>query len=133
MKNRGKDILVAAIVGIFILATLSIDIVPSSEAMAKKIVKREAVKNNVFSNNTYFTMGQSTDTKIDLADLPQAVKSAVLEKYVAYSIDEVFCDVDGFYRLVLKNGDTRLMTFYAENGEYLRHEVLKSVKMVALN
>ena len=54
-------------------------------------------------------------------ELPQAVKSAVISKYVAYAI-----------KLILKGDRNKLIVYYTADGEYLSQETVKTVQMVAL-
>lgn len=127
MSNIRKNTWVAVVLGIFTLSVFVIDIVPTSESMVKELKIREKAKNQSPVCGT-----DKGGNAVALADLPQAVKSAVISKYIAYSMEDISRDQQGIYRIVLKNENARLITYYTAEGEYLRQEAVKPVQMVAL-
>lgn len=127
MSNTGKNIWAALLLGIFTLSVFVIDIVPTSESMIKELKIREKAKNKPQVCGTC-----KGENAVVLGDLPQVVKSAVISKYIAYSMENISRDQQGIYRIVLKNENARLITYYTEEGEYLRQEAVKPVQMVAL-
>lgn len=65
-------------------------------------------------------------------ELPQAVKSAVISKYVAYAIEQFSFEENSVYKLILKGDRNKLIVYYTADGEYLSQETVKTVQMVAL-
>lgn len=133
MNNIGKNTLVAVAVGVVIFSAFAFKVVPTSESMSKGLEKKRTIENVIPAGEIRFALGDETYTKVEIDDLPQVVKSAVIIKYVAYSIDEVYRDHDDTYKVVLKNGLGKLITYYDASGEHLKQETVKPVQIVALD
>lgn len=88
----------------------AVDLVPTSESLLQKVEKKNEVR----------------------TELPQAVKSAVISKYVAYAIEQFSFEENSVYKLILKGDRNKLIVYYTADGEYLRQETVKTVQMVAL-
>lgn len=133
MKNAGKNIMVALLAGIFIFSAFSIDIVSLS---ATEILKHETKTENAAvksANIGLRFLGDIEGSDVEIAGIPQKIKSAVISKFVAYSLEGAFLGKDGVYRLVLKNGSSRRIAYYAEDGEYLKQETIKEgMRLVSL-
>lgn len=110
MGNIKRTLWIATVVGAFTLSAFAIDLVPTSASLLRKVEK----KNEVWS------------------DLPQAVKSAVISKYVAYAIEQFSLEDNSVYKLILKSGWNKLIVYYTADGEYLSQETVKTAQMVAL-
>lgn len=128
MDNLGKSFLVAIGIGAFVLSAFVIDIVPTSESMARNLTKKD--RNTEISSVNTGIQNQEY-AKIGLVDLPQVVKSAVISKYIAYSIEEVFQNNED-YKIILKSDMARLIVYYDGVGEYLKQEVVKPVQLVSI-
>lgn len=134
MKNTGKSILIGAVAGTILCSAFAFNVVSTSESMARGLEYKEAVKAaQLPEGEVYFALGDDTYTRIEIAALPQALRSAVMTRYVAYSIAEAYKDHDNIYKLVLKNEVGKMITYYNGVGEYLSEETIKPVQMVALN
>lgn len=133
MNNIRKNTLVAAAVGAVIFSAFAFKVVPTSESMSKGLEKKRTIENVIPAGEIRFALGDETYTKVGIDDLPQVVKSAVITKYVAYSIDEVYRDHDDTYKVVLKNGPGKLITYYDASGDHLKQETVKPVQIVALD
>ena len=129
MKNIKRTLWIAIVVGAFTLSAFAVDLVPTSESLLQKVEKKNEVR----------------------TELPQAVKSAVISKYVAYAIEQFSFEENSVYKLILKGdqfiaiafqnqfinrilkGDrNKLIVYYTADGEYLSQETVKTVQMVAL-
>ncbi len=121
-----KNIGIAVVLGIFILSVFLTDIVPTSESIAKDLKINERL-----NNHPEISRMSGKENGIVLSDLPQ-VKSAVISKYIAYSMETISREQESVFRIVLKNESSRLVVYYTEEGEYLRQEAVKPVQMVAL-
>lgn len=128
MNNLGKSLLVAVGIGAIVLSAFVIDIVPTSESMARCLTKKER-NTKISSINT--GIHHQEYAEIELVDLPQVVKSAVISKYIAYSIDEVFQNNED-YKIILKSDRSRLIVYYDGVGEYLKQELVKPVQLVSI-
>lgn len=128
MNNLGKSFLVAVGIGAFVLSAFVIDIVPTSESLARSLTKKDR---NTEISSVYTGIQNQEDAKIGLVDLPQVVKSAVISKYIAYSIEEVFQHNEE-YKIILKSDMARLIVYYDSVGEYLKQEVVKPVQLVSI-
>ncbi len=122
-----KNIVIAVVLGIFILSVFLTDIVPTSESIAKDLKINERL-----NNHPEISRMSGKENGIVLSDLPQVVKSAVISKYIAYSMETISREQESVFRIVLKNESSRLVVYYTEEGEYLRQEAVKPVQMVAL-
>lgn len=122
-----KNIGIAVVLGIFILSVFLTDIVPTSESIAKDLKINERL-----NNHPEISRMSEKENGIVLSDLPQVVKSAVISKYIAYSMETISREQESVFRIVLKNESSRLVVYYTEEGEYLRQEAVKPVQMVAL-
>ena len=105
MKNIKRTLWIAIVVGAFTLSAFAVDLVPTSESLLQNEVRTE---------------------------LPQAVKSAVISKYVAYAIEQFSFEENSVYKLILKGDRNKLIVYYTADGEYLSQETVKTVQMVAL-
>ena len=110
MKNIKRTLWTASVVGAFTLSAFAVDLVPTSESLLQKVEKKNEVR----------------------TELPQAVKSAVISKYVAYAIEQFFFEENSVYKLILKGDRNKLIVYYTADGEYLSQETVKTVQMVAL-
>ena len=110
MKNIKRTLWTAIVVGAFTLSAFSVDLGPTSESLLQKVEKKNEVR----------------------TELPQAVKSAVISKYVAYAIEQFFFEENSVYKLILKGDRNKLIVYYTADGEYLSQETVKTVQMVAL-
>lgn len=122
-----KNIGIAVVLGIFILSVFLTDIVPTSESIAKDLKINERL-----NNHPEISRMSGKENGIVLSDLPQVVKSAVISKYIAYSMETISREQESVFQIVLKNESSRLVVYYTEEGEYLRQEAVKPVQMVAL-
>ena len=122
-----KNIGIAVVLGIFILSVFLTDIVPTSESIAKDLKINERL-----NNHPEISRMSGKENGIVLSDLPQVVKSAVISKYIAYSMETISREQESVFRIVLKNESSRLVVYYTEEGDYLRQEAVKPVQMVAL-
>lgn len=133
MKNTGKNIVMALLAGIFIFSAFSINIVSLS---ATELPKYETKTGNTAvksANIGLRFLGDIEGRVVEIAGIPQKIKSAVISKFVAYSIEDAFLGKDGVYRLVLKNESSRRIAYYAEDGEYLKQETVKEgMRLVSL-
>ena len=109
MKNIKRTLWIAIVVGAFTLSAFAVDLVPTSESLLQKVEKNEV-----------------------RTELPQAVKSAVISKYVAYAIEQFSFEENSVYKLILKGDRNKLIVYYTADGEYLSQETVKTVQMVAL-
>lgn len=71
-------------------------------------------------------------TDIDVSEVPEAVAAAVSEDYEGYVVEQAAKGTDNSYRLLIKNGDRRLMVYYNEDGEFLKEEALDLETLVVL-
>lgn len=71
-----------------------------------------------------------TYSKVEVADVPEAVKSAVTAKYADYSIGEAYKGSDNSYKLVIKKEEAKLTVYYNEAGEFQKEEASKEVQTV---
>ena len=110
MKNIKRTLWIAIVVGAFTLSAFAVDLVPTSESLLQKVEKKNEVR----------------------TELPQAVKSAVISKYVAYAIEQFSFEENSVYKLILKGDRNKLIVYYTADGEYLSQETVKTVQMVAL-
>lgn len=110
MGNIKRTLWIAIVVGAFALSAFAIDLVPTSASLLREVEKKNEMR----------------------IDLPQAVKSAVISKYVAYAIERFSLEENSVYKLILKSGRNKLIVYYTADGEYLSQEVIKAVQMVAL-
>ena len=110
MKNIKRTLWTAIVVGAFTLSAFAVDLVPTSESLLQKVEKKNEVR----------------------TELPQAVKSAVLSKYVAYAIEQFSFEENSVYKLILKGDRNKWIGYYTADGEYLSQETVKTVQMVAL-
>lgn len=129
MENRGKNIWGLLALMALTLSFFAMDIVPSSESMAKGLEKRQ-IRKTVVGGTSYFA-GENVIC-CGIEDLPQRVKSAVIGKYVAYSIDRIFRESNDVFKIVLKNQYSRLITYYSGEGEFLKQDVMEPVRIVEL-
>lgn len=129
MENRGKNIWGLFALTALTLSVFAMDIVPSSKSMAKELEKRQ-IRKTVVAGANYFA-GENVSC-CSIEDLPQRVKSAVIGKYVAYSIDRIFRESNDVFKIVLKNQYSRLNTYYSGEGEFLKQDVVEPVRMVEL-
>ena len=106
MKNIKRTLWIAIVVGAFTLSAFAVD----SESLLQKVEKKNEVR----------------------TELPQAVKSAVISKYVAYAIEQFSFEENSVYKLILKGDRNKLIVYYTADGEYLSQETVKTVQMVAL-
>ena len=121
--------IIAVVAGIFTFSAFIIDIVPSSETRAKMIPSRTKV---VRVAQERMTSCPARGEKVGIDELPQAVKSAVISRFVAFSIEEAFRGKEDTYCLILKNGTSKRKAYYKEDGEYLKQEAVKEVQLVSL-
>lgn len=126
MKNSGKHLMLASVV-VVLFSAFSIDIVPTSESLARSICKKQGIVGDVSVN---ISLQDTQNIKMDVSALPQAIKSAVAPKYVAYAIDEAWAESTDRYKLVLKNGKTKLIVYYSADGEFLGQEAVKVAQLV---
>lgn len=134
MKNTGKGILIGAIAGTFLFSAFAFNLVSPSESISKGLDYKEVVgSERLPEGEVHFVLGDDTYARIEVSALPQAVRSAAMTRYVAYSITEAFRDHDDIYKLVLKSGNGNMITYYNGVGEHLGQETIKSVQIVALN
>ncbi len=133
MKNMGKNMMVAFLAGVFIFSAFSINIESLS---ATEISKHKTKTGNAAvksANIGLRFLGNIDGRSMEIAGIPQKIKSAVISKFVAYSIEDAFLGEDGIYRLVLKNESSRRIAYYAEDGEYLKQETVKEeMRLVSL-
>lgn len=133
MKNINKNVWITAALGMFAFSVYAIDIVPTSASVARKMAVRNASVKPAEAAPADFLKAYNVPVKMEVSSLPKAVKSAVMTKYVAYAIAEAYRENDGTFRLILKNGDSKIMSYYSESGKYLKQEIMKTVQMVALS
>lgn len=132
MKNLKKNILVILAIVSFLFLSFAIELVPSSAKVLENGIRKNTEQKGLQPIETYFMQNGNTYGRIAIVDIPQAIRSAVLSKYVAYSIDDVFQDKADSYKLILKNGKNKLVVYYSEDGVFLKHEKVKVAEMVAL-
>ncbi len=132
MRNINRNILITTVVAAVVLVAFAVDIVPSSESLSQKMEKKELVQAVNFLENDALSMKIDNYVKISISELPQTVKSAVISKYVAYSIEQVFQAGNTVFRLVLKDKQKKLVVYYTADGEYLSQEVLENIQLVKL-
>ena len=128
MKNKG--ILIGTMMVVFVLTIFAVDVVSPSKSLVKNLEKGKQMPSVKVDD---LMLGNAYYTRMEIADFPQKVKSAVLTKYVAFSIDEVFCEYEDIYKLILKNGNNKLITFYTSEGEYLSQQMIEPRQVVAWN
>lgn len=126
MKNLGRHLTLAAVI-VVMFSAFTIDIVPTSESLARSICKKQGVTGDASIN---MNCQDNRNIKMDVSALPQAIKSAVVPKYVAYAIDEAWAESSDRYKLVLKNGKTKLIVYYSADGEFLGQEAVKVAQLV---
>lgn len=133
MKNIKQNIAVALIAGIFTFSAFAVDIVPSSESRAKMIPPKAKVSAVKQDKVVSYPLKEYFGEEVEIAELPQALKSAVISKFVAFSIEKAFMNEGNTYCLTLKNGTSRRIAYYKEDGEYLKQEAVKEIQLVALD
>lgn len=135
MKNRRKNIVIAVLVGIAICVAYTLNIVPTSESMGKNLRTEKSVQvaAEIPGGVVLCTLGGNTFEPIGADELPQAVRSGVATRYVAYSVKEVLKNKEDIYKLILKSESGKMIAYYSADGEYLKDEVVKPVQVIALN
>lgn len=125
MKINKKHILVIVLLGLSVLLAFTVNVVTPSETMVNKLLNQNSDKKWIYPA---YIIKQG----VLIENVPQAVKSAVISKYAAYVIHQVYEEENDVYKLVLKNDQLRLIAYYTADGEYLRQEIVKPVQMVKL-
>lgn len=132
MKNLVKSVLVVATVGMFVTSASAINGIAVQDVMVQDtVVKKDTVKKDV-PETLMLAQNEVTYTKIETAEVPETLKSAVSTKYAAYSIEEAYKGSDNGYKLVLKNGDAKLTVYYNEAGEFVKEESCEAPQTVVL-
>lgn len=124
MKNSVKSLLVVATMGL-----LSTTVSAATFATQDTIIK-DTLKKEVPTQMICMAADDVTYTKVETADVPQAVKSAATEKYAAYVIDEAFKGSDNSFKLILKKEEAKLTVYYNEAGEFQKEETAPPVQSV---
>ncbi len=123
MKNVVKMILVVAVSGLFSLSVSAQNQV-EQDTIKKDTVKKEAPVVVCLASD------EVTYAKIEVADVPEVVKSAVAAKYAAYVTDEAYKGSDNSYKLVLKKEKAKLVVYYSETGQFQKEEAVKETQSV---
>ncbi len=134
MKNIGKGALVMAVVGAIIFSAYTINIVSTSESKVK-CLKVKKIEQDTLEPTGFvpFVLGCETYEPVSVGELPQEIRSEVASRYVAYAVSKVYRDHEDSYKIVLRNKTSKMIAFYSADGEYLRHEIVKPIQVVALN
>ena len=69
-----------------------------------------------------------TYNEIQKGELPDAVTSAVAEKYPNWSVMKAYKGSDNSYKLKITMGDQKKAVFYDENGEFLKEKDVEENK-----
>lgn len=115
MKKRNKNALIAAVAITILGTTYSLNIVPPSQTVWQNLKKEQLVHHKSSSTT-----------------LPQSVRYAIAEKYVAHAVKEFSVTQEGNYKVILRNEHSRLIVYYSPDGEYLKQEMVKPIQIVAL-
>lgn len=121
MKNVMKSALVALTVSVFAIPVSAENYVSAAPAAAQDTVVK---KDTVVKEEAPLMLAQEevTYTKVEVAEVPEAVKTAVAAKYEGYTIEEAAKGSDNSYKLVIKKDDAKLTVYYSEAGEFLKEE-----------
>lgn len=132
MNAVKKNIIIAVVAGVFIFSAFAAEIAPASGPKAPVSEKKVPAVGWNHEKNKPFRLEDTDCKKVEVTGLPQVIKSAVLSKFVAYSIEDAYQGIDGVYRLVLKSATSRRIAYYEEDGNYLKQEAVKGIQLVTL-
>lgn len=68
--------------------------------------------------------------RVELSAVPQIVKSEVAIKYAAYRIGESYRGSDDTYKLIIENGNSKLILIYHKNGQCVKGDSQSAWKKV---
>lgn len=123
MKNLVKTMVVMAGFGLFSLSA-SASVTAVQDTVVKDTLKKEV------PTVLYLADDEVTYSKIEVAEVPEVVKTAVAAKYAAYVTDEAFKGSDNSYKLVLKRDEKKLTVYYSESGEFQKEETCTAAQAV---
>lgn len=120
MKNLVKSAFVAMTVCVFAIPASAENYVVTPISAQDTVVK----KDTVVKEDTSILLAQEevTYTKIEVAQVPENVTTAVKAKYEGYTIEEASKGSDNSYKLVIKKEDKKLTVYFNEAGEFVKEE-----------
>lgn len=117
MKTLVKSAFVIAVVSLF-----SVSLSAAETVAVQDTVVKDTVEKGIPDGVVYIAADEVTYTKIEVGEIPQAVKTAVADKYSAYTTDEAYKGSDNTYKLILKKDESKLTVYYSESGEFKKEE-----------
>ncbi|PXZ44435.1 hypothetical protein DMB45_03000 [Sanguibacteroides justesenii] len=114
MKNVLKSIVVVAVV---VFGFSNYVVAASHQTIARDTVIPDTTKQEVMLS--LVTRADVVWTKIDVADVPQAVKDAVAKKYEGYTIEEAYKGDNDQYKLILKKDEQTITVIYDKDGKFI--------------
>lgn len=114
MKNVLKSIVVVAVV---VFSFSNYVVAASHQTIARDTVIPDTTKQEVMLS--LITRADVVWTKIEVADLPQAVKDAVAKKYEGYTIEEAYKGDNDQYKLILKKDEQTITVIYDKDGKFI--------------
>lgn len=124
MKSLVKSALVALTVSLFAIPASAESYFVAPVNAQDTVVK----KDTVVKEETPMLLAQEevTYTKVEVAEVPQKLATAVAAKYEGYAIEEAAKGSDNSYKLVIKKEDAKLTVYFNEAGEFLKEDAAKA-------
>lgn len=82
----------------------------------------EFVKEEALPAETGLVADEVTYAKIEVAEIPQAVSTALATKYEGATVEEAFKGTDNSFKLVIKKEENKLTVYFTEAGEFVKEE-----------
>lgn len=121
-----KSALVALTVSVFAIPASAENYVMAPACLQDTVVKKDTVVKE--ESPMLLAQEEVAYTKIEVADVPEKVATAVAAKYEGYTIDEASKGSDNSYKLVIKKEDAKLTVYFNEAGEFLKEEAANDQK-----
>lgn len=124
MKNLMKSALVVLTLGLFAIPASAETYVSSPVNAQDTVVKKDTVVKE--EAPLLLAQEEVTYTKIEVAEVPEKVATAVAAKYEGYAIEEASKGSDNSYKLVIKKDDLTLTVYFNESGEFQKEDAVKA-------
>lgn len=124
MKSLVKSALVALTVSLFAIPASAESYFVAPVNAQDTVVK----KDTVVKEETPMLLAQEevTYTKIEVAEVPEKIATAVAAKYEGYAIEEAAKGSDNSFKLVIKKDDAKMTVYFNEAGEFLKEDAAKA-------
>lgn len=124
MKSLVKSALVALTVSLFAIPASAESYFVAPVNAQDTVVKKDTVVKEEIP--MLLAQEEVTYTKIEVAEVPEKIATAVAAKYEGYAIEEAAKGSDNSFKLVIKKDDAKMTVYFNEAGEFLKEDAAKA-------